>query len=80
MEGGGVDVRDTHTHTHTFEAERHAQSQSHRGGVGALPATKIDSALKLQWKKVTWIFRLRAGVEGEMVWIKAFLGLFPNRT
>ena len=26
------------------------------------------------------MFRLRAGVEGEMVWIKAFLGLFPNRT
>ena len=40
----------------TVEAERHSQSQSHRGGVGALPATKIDSALKLQWKKVTWMF------------------------
>ena len=54
VEGGGVGARERERET--FEAERHSQSQSHRGGVGALPATKIDSALKLQWKKVTWMF------------------------
>lgn len=53
---------------------------THGTGVGALLASKIDATLKLQWKRMTWRLWLRASVEGETVWINAFLGLFPNST
>ena len=77
VEGGGVGARERERDIWSWEAFSEPESSRWSWG-SAGHQNRLCSQVAVE--KGDLDVQLRAGVEGEMVWIKAFLGLFPNRT